>query len=425
MYPNITVNFGNLLLSLSDAMDLASPLIASHQQRTAFIAWEICKSAGLPEHATEEIFVAALLHDVGAITPEEKINIQKFEECDTETHCIRGELFLEGEIWLQPAAQLVRHHHREWCLWNKNIDEPAVLGSQIILLSDYLERKVKRNRYILLQNKSLTKTIQSLSGKKVHPQVVNYFLETAHREEFWLDLASPRLYSLLLNHGPYKRLEVDLADITRIAKVFRNIIDFRSQYTATHSSGVAECAATIARLFGFTETETELVEVAGNLHDIGKLVVPNSILNKAGKLTTRDFAIIKQHPYHTFSILNTIGGLRDIAEWAAFHHEKLDGSGYPFHHRANKLSTQSRIVTIADMFTAMSENRPYRVGMKQEWVLAELRKQAEANTLDKQIVGLLHDNYQDIRQSISEKQSITQAYYDKKFAVLAAEKEPV
>ena len=261
--------------------------------------------------------------------------------------------------------------------------------------------------------------IQSLSGEMVHPQIVDYFLETAHREDFWLDLASPRLYSLLLHNGPYKRLEVDLAEITRIAKVFRNIIDFRSRYTATHSSGVAECAAMMARLFGFTETETELIEVAGNFHDIGKLVVPNSILNKAGKLTRKDIAIIRQHPYHTFSILNTIGGLRDIAEWAAFHHEKLDGSGYPFHHSANKISTQARIVTIADMFTAMSENRPYRVGMKQETVLAELKKQADANMLDKQIVSLLHDNYQNIRHRIVEKQTLTQEYYDKKFAFLA------
>ena len=71
------------------------------------------------------------------------------------------------------------------------------------------------------------------------------------------------------------------------------------------------------------------------------------------------------------------------------------------------------------MFTAMSENRPYRVGMKQETVLAELKKQADANMLDKQIVSLLHDNYQNIRHRIVEKQTLTQEYYDKKFAFLA------
>lgn len=418
MHPEITVNLGNLLLSLSDAMDLASPLIASHQQRTAFIAWELCKSAGLSEEATEKIFVAALLHDVGALTPEEKISIQKFEEEETETHCIRGELFLESETWLNPAAKIVRYHHRDWHKWDKDINDPSVLGSQIIYLSDYLERKVKRDCYILHQNESLIETIVSLSEEKVHPQVVDYFLETAHREEFWLDLASPRLYSLLLHNGPYKRLEIDIANITRIAKLFRNIIDFRSRYTASHSCGVAECAAALAGLFGFTAPEVELIEVAGSFHDIGKLVVPNSILNKLGKLNRQDLAMIKQHAYHTFSILNTIGGLHDIAKWAAFHHEKLDGSGYPFHHGANKLTTQSRIVIVADMFTAMAEDRPYRKGMKKEKLLAELKKQAEMNLIDKQIVGLLHDNYQDILYCVQEKQTIAQEYYDSKFAPL-------
>ena len=204
LHPKITVNLGNLLLSLSDAMDLVSPLIASHQQRTAFIAWELCRIAELSEQETETIFVAALLHDIGAISPEEKIDIQKFEEEDTEIHCIRGKLLLESVAWLEPAAEIVRFHHRNWRNWRKNIDSPDVLGAQILFLADHLERAVNRDTYILHQHESLIAKISSFSGEKIHPQVIEYFLATAYREEFWLDLVSPRLYSLLLHNGPYK-----------------------------------------------------------------------------------------------------------------------------------------------------------------------------------------------------------------------------
>jgi len=418
MHPSPHVNLGNLLLSLSDAMDLVSPLIVSHQQRTAFIAWEICKQAKLAENTIEQIFVAALLHDVGAISPEEKIEIHKFEVEDTERHCKRGQLFLDSVSWLKPAGKIVRHHHTPWHDWGKNRDSKNAFYSQILYLADNLERLINRQKYILHQHEALVRKLSLMAGNQIHPEVFQCFIDTARREEFWLDLTSPRLYSLLLHNGPYKRLKVDIADICKIALLFRNIIDFRSSYTATHSSGVATCAAAVARIFGFTETEVELIEIAGNFHDIGKLVVPNSILNKQGRLTKKDKAFIKQHAYHTFSILNTIGGLRHIAEWAAFHHEKLDGSGYPFHHDANRLSTQSRIITVADMFTAMAEDRPYRRGMPKEKLLDELYRQGQQNVLDIQIVDILIENYEAILDLVHKEQNITEKYYIKKFAPL-------
>ena len=409
------------MLSLSDAMDLVSPRIASHQQRTAFIAWEICKCAKLDENDTEQIFVAALLHDVGAISPEEKIEIQKFEEENTWRHCVRGQLFLESVSWLEPAGDIVRHHHTAWNDWGKERDSKSAFYSQILYLADNLERLVKRSKYILHQHEALVRKLESMAGSSIHPDVFQCFKNTAHREEFWLDLTSPRLYSLLLHYGPYKRLKVDLNDISNIAYLFRNIIDFRSRYTATHSSGVAACAAAVARIFGFTETEVEMIKIAANFHDIGKLVVPSSILNKKGRLSKNEKEFVKQHAYHTFSILNTIGGLREIAEWAAFHHEKLDGSGYPFHHPASRLSTQSRIVSVADMFTAMAEDRPYRRGMPKKYLLDKLSKLGQENILDSQIVDILIENYDDILDLVHKEQSITKRYYNKKFAHLDAD----
>lgn len=402
-------------------MELVSPLIASHQQRTAFIAWRICKAAKLSSETTEMVFVAALLHDVGAITPEEKIDIHSFayEVEHVMVHCRRGEVLLGRVPWLAPAARIVRFHHREWQEWDKPLDVPYVLESQILFLADFLERSINRNQYILHQNQQLISEISALSGTAIHPQVVDYFLAISHREDFWLDMMSPRLFSLLLHNGPYKKLEIDLVGIVIIAQLFRNIIDFRCRYTATHSSGVAECAAILAQKFGLTETETKLIEIAGNLHDIGKLVVPSAILNKNGELSASDFAVIKQHSYQTLTILNTIGGLQPLAEWAASHHERLDGSGYPFHYSAERLSTPARIIIVADIFTALAEDRPYRKGFAKEQLVAELKRQADEKLLDQKIVNLLLKDYDEIAALVTAKQADTKDYYDRQFACLA------
>ena len=194
------------------------------------------------------------------------------------------------------------------------------------------------------------------------------------------------------------------------------MIDFRSRFTATHSSGVAACASALSRLFGLTEMEIGLMEVAGNLHDLGKLAIPNSILNKQGKLTKEEFALMQQHTYFTYLILTTVGGIRNIAEWAAFHHERLDGSGYPFHVDAKKLDVKSRILAVADIFTALAEDRPYRPGMKKEDLLSVLRKGRDNNALDSGVVNVVEKNYDEIAAHTAQKQIETKKYYESQFA---------
>ena len=421
MYQRLSVNLGNLLLSLSDSLDLVHPSIALHQQRTAFISWEMGKAAGLADDAIERLFVAGLLHDIGALAPEDKISLHEFESTDTLTHCIRGSLLLETVPWLKSSAKVVRFHHQDWHYWKEPITNPAVLESQILFLADHLERNIRRNIYILHQDEHLSEKITELAGTSIHPDVVDLFQQISRREEFWLDLVSPRLYSLLLHNGPYRRVEIDLSSITVVGELFRNIIDFRSRFTSTHSSGVSECAGILSNLFGFSDAEADLMRVAGNFHDIGKLTVPNAILNKPDKLTKEEFAVMRQHTYFTYSILNTIGGLQHIAEWAAFHHERLDGSGYPFHHEAGRIGTGARIMAVADIFTAIAEDRPYRKGMEYEDIKKILRKQADMNFVDKRIVQLVLDNYSDIVKTVKERQVVTKEFYERQFAVIGTD----
>lgn len=151
MRSRVKVNLGNVLLSLSDAMELVSPEISQHQQRTAFTVWQMGKAAGLPERTIEEVFVAALLHDVGALSVEEKESLHQSspsysEEKEVARHCILGQALLEKVPWLKPAAEIVRYHHTYLKEWDGSTDAPGVLRSQMLLLADRLERRIQRDK---------------------------------------------------------------------------------------------------------------------------------------------------------------------------------------------------------------------------------------------------------------------------------------
>jgi HD-GYP domain-containing protein (c-di-GMP phosphodiesterase class II) len=160
------------------------------------------------------------------------------------------------------------------------------------------------------------------------------------------------------------------------------------------------------------------MEVAGDLHDLGKLAIPNSILNKPGSLTKEEMSIMKCHTYYTYLVINSIGGLKQIAEWGAYHHEKLDGSGYPFHCTANELSTGARIMMVADIFTALAEDRPYRKGMSKDGIVEIIKQFSDRSLLDTRIVNLLFDNYNEILPYVAEKQAVAREFYEKQFAFI-------
>jgi HD-GYP domain-containing protein (c-di-GMP phosphodiesterase class II) len=418
MRRKLSVELGNLLLSLSEVIDLANPLIAQHQHRTAYIALELSKQANMEPEIIENIFTAALLHDIGAITIEEKSTLQKFQEfegADINIHAKRGELLLEQIPWLRKISKIVRNHHRDWNDWDEGIENPVVFSAQIVLMSDYVERLVDRNKYILLQSKDIVETIEKLAGTVLHKKIVSYFVDLAKKEEFWLTLTSPHLYTLLLNNGPFTNRQVGLEDVLLISNLYRDLIDFKSRFTATHTTGVAECAVKISELVGLAEIDLESMKIAGNFHDIGKLIIPNTILEKPEKLTVDEFTIMRCHTYYTYHTLYSIGGLQQIAEWAAYHHEKLDGSGYPFHCTNEEIGTGSRIMAVADIFTATSERRPYRREMNKEEIYNIFKKQTDNKLLDNRFVDVLFDNYETISEQVKEKQSKAFDFYEKRF----------
>ena len=420
MRSNLSVNLGNLLLSMSEILDIANPSFAQHQHRTAYIALQIAKYADLDQETVENIFASALLHDIGAISVEEKIALQKFDPVNENIHALRGEIILEQAPWFKNLSMIIKNHHRKWNEWDDGIKNPVVLMSQIILLSDYVERLVDRKKYILYQTSDIINKIRELSGTTINKDIADYFFEISKKEEFWLDLVSPKLDQLLQKNSPYRYKEIGLDGIFLISDLYREIIDFKSSFTATHTSGVSACAEKISSLFGLTDQEANLMKVAGNFHDIGKLSIPNSILEKQGKLTSDEFAVIRCHSYYTYYILDSIGGLGPIVKWAAYHHEKLNGSGYPFHCKAEELDTGSRIMAVADIFTAVTEDRPYRRGMQKEGAYRVLKKQSDEGLIDRRFVDLLFDNFNSISLYVKEKQLEAKDFYDKRFSKVLA-----
>ncbi len=417
MRKKVSVNLGNLLLSLSEIPDIANPSISQHQHRTAFIALKIVQAAGLRPEEIERIFMAALLHDIGAVTVEEKISVHNFKKVNENDHALKGEMLIEEIPWLRKISKIVGNHHKIWAEYEEGIDNQDAFAAQVILLSDYVERLILRDKYILFQNRDIIETIKKLESLELNKKVIEYFIDVSEKEEFWLDLVSPRLYEFLLNNGPFRDIQIDLDNILLISNLYRDLIDFKSRFTATHTAGVSACAAKIAELFGMAVVDVKSMRIAGNLHDIGKLVIPNSILEKPGKLTAQEFEVIKCHTYYTYHTINSIGGLQRIAEWAAFHHEKLDGSGYPFHCCAEEIGTGSRILTVADIFTAISEDRPYRKGMDKNQIYSIIDEQSRNGLLDKRVVELLFDNYDYINGYVKEEQAKSRRFYENRFNI--------
>ena len=207
-----------------------------------------------------------------------------------------------------------------------------------------------------------------------------------------------------LNYFVGEIAPVSLDRTVELTAVISRIIDYRSSFTAMHSAGVAASAVALARYAGMRDDECKMMKIAGHLHDIGKLKVPRSILEKPGRLTEEEFNIIKEHPYYTRMNTLSIEGYEKISAWASFHHEKLNGKGYPFHLGAADLDTGSRIMAVADIFSAITEVRPYRAGMEKEQALAVLQDNVRSGGIDGDLVTLLNEHYEEIntiREEIS------------------------
>ncbi len=189
-----------------------------------------------------------------------------------------------------------------------------------------------------------------------------------------------------------EEIAVEDEGLRTVAALFAEFVDVKSPYTAEHSRGVASLSRYLAERCGVPSPVCDKIELAGLLHDLGKLQVPDMILEFKGELKDEEQATMRHHSFVTYQILNKIGGLEDIARWAGNHHEKLDGSGYPFRRTAAELDRESRIIIVADIFQALAQNRPYRVSQPPATIVHILKQEADQGQLDHDLVDLVESD---------------------------------
>ena len=221
-------------------------------------------------------------------------------------------------------------------------------------------------------------------------ECVDAFLQAFPLPHF-LTLGEDSFEKNLWEKIPRIKQELSFAQIKELASFFAQIVDYKSPFTSTHSIGVAEDVERLSRYMGFDEETVQKMYLAGALHDIGKVAVGNEILEKPGRLTEDEFAVMKHHAAYTYYILSDIDDFDEIRDWAAFHHERLDGTGYPFGKTAAELNTQERMMACIDIYQALTEGRPYKQGMSHEKACEILWDMAKKGWLDETIVKQVED----------------------------------
>jgi HD-GYP domain-containing protein (c-di-GMP phosphodiesterase class II) len=216
--------------------------------------------------------------------------------------------------------------------------------------------------------------IEDRKGRWFDPQLVRAARSLKNDKTLWQILEDKNVVAaraLAMNLEPQEEvLFADEARLTRVCEGFAGIIDAKSPWTFRHSQGVCESAVGMAGVLQLPPEQITQIRQAALLHDIGKLSVPNSILDKPDKLDNEEFAVVKKHPFYTQRILEKIVSFRRLSFIAGAHHERLDGSGYHSGFAADKLPLEARLIAVADVFDALCAQRPYREAMPLERALS-------------------------------------------------------
>ncbi len=386
------IYLNDIICSISDVVDLYSPLTAKHSARVATIAYNLAKSMSLSNDRVNKIYIASLLHDIGSVSYHDRVDCLNFEKDETvingygkesekriSKHAEVGYYLLRYLKHLGHIAEIVRYHHTKWHGNSTLIDDKGIpVEANIIHLADTIELFIKPDKDILTQKYSIRTNISKYKDR-FHEELFKCFFEISKADAFWLEIDHRSAKSDYLQQSKNEMIIEDMNELKDFSSVLKRIIDFRSFFTSNHSTSVGNCARYLAGEMGFNSTEQEMITIAGYLHDLGKLAIPSEIINKPGPLTNDEYSIIRSHPYLTYKILTPIKQLDTIKIWAALHHEQMSGNGYPFRKTEETIPLGSKIVNYIDIFVALAEDRPYRKGMSKKDVENILKDKSENN----------------------------------------------
>lgn len=361
-----------------------------HAKRVAYMSVCVAEQLGICGKDLQDLAVYALLHDNALtqyIQEELHSNLTDMKEMPRiGVHCSIGEENIQGFPFHTDVKNVILYHH-------ENADgsgpfgkksEEVPLFSRIIHLCDLLDQACCRKAFTTETWEWAKDVLQRIRGTMVDEECAEA-LERIFSEEYFLSLGGNFEVSLW-NKVPRQKQELDFSQIKKLAGFFAKIVDYKSPFTSTHSIGVAERAEKLSRYMGFDEETVQKMYLAGALHDIGKVAVGNEILEKPDRLTDAEFAVMKHHAAYTYNILSEIDDFEEIRDFAAFHHERLDGTGYPFGKDASELNVQERMMACIDIYQALTESRPYKKGMSHERACEILKNMADKGWLDMDII---------------------------------------
>ena len=402
------LDLNDLIYALSFALDKVEyellGIETGHGRRVACLCLFMAEYAGISGEELRDYIGCCVLHD-NALTEfihEELDSIKQIadESGQQLSDVIDIDMFKndsnhgkvgEQNIHLIPfrtnVDNIILYHH-------ENADGSGPLGktaaetglkTQILHLADEIDLHYKLSSLTESEFNKISVWVQSQSGKMFSEKAVQLFHDAVTFDKI--------LY--LKNKGAFTSLKRELRTVTSdysdeeihsFARMFASIIDYKSEFTQTHSLGVADKAEQMANYYSFDHEKATRFYLAGALHDIGKLLVSNDILEKPGKLTDDEFAVMKDHASATRYVLRLVKGIPDVVKWASNHHEKLNGKGYPRGLTAENLSLEERLMACVDIYQALTEQRPYKDGMPHEKAIAIMQDMADKGEIDATIV---------------------------------------
>lgn len=388
--------FAELLLALSTALDcVESDLIGDstcHSKRVAYLCIGMGKKFGLGDQALSDLAAYALLHD-NAIT--EYMQSEHFQQGGAREahkriglHCAFGERNVAKFPFFNQQKQVILYHHE-----NANgsgpfgkTDTEIPFFAALIHLADRLDAIFALQNITPSKYEKIKNFLAENKDSWFRQCDIDLFMAAFPDIDSLLVISNDKIDDTLKKSLVYFSAEYSPRQLRDLAEIFARIIDYKSTFTSLHSMGIADKAGKMAEYYGGDDELCAKLFLAGAFHDIGKLTVDVGILEKTGSLTAFEFEEIKKHALKSWEILSSVSGFEDIARWAAFHHEKLDGSGYPFGYTAEELGHYERLMCCLDIYQALREERPYKKAKNHVATIAIMQRMAQYGSIDEQIV---------------------------------------
>ena len=380
-------------------------LDTGHCRRVASLSLLMGREAGLKDEELRDFAGCCLLHDNALmefvheeLVAKGEISVSLAELARKEEtklhihHSVVGEKNIRLLPFRTDVRNIILHHHEnaDGTGVLKKTAKDTSLKSQILHVADLADV----NSHLLTMSVSefgeLQRWVRDNAGKLFSEEAADLFMKAVSFD----DIAHLRVKGM----PSYFKRELtaeprDYSDdeIRNIANFFAAIVDYKSEFTQYHSKGVADKAETMALYYEFDAEKTIRFYFAGAMHDIGKLVISNDILEKPDRLTADEFTEMKNHASATYRVLSRIKGIPDIVQWASNHHEKLNGKGYPRGLTASELSFEDQLLACIDIYQALTEKRPYKDGMSHEQAISIMLEMAEKGELNEKIVRDMND----------------------------------